>query len=353
MKNDRRDNRPPRPMDDEEIRDLLATAGPRPRVPERDLARIRAAARAEWQELVVARQKPAISVRRLASALAAAGLLVALGVGWWWRDRTLPVEPVPIAVVELLEGNVRALGLPDGEPDGRRDLTVGDVLVADTTLTTDAGQAPGIVALTLADGESVRLDSGTRVRLVSRRRLALDAGTLYADSGVSTPPGREGLEIATAWGSVRDMGTQFEVRVADDEDVALRVRVREGGVAIASGGESHTVIGGQELRMHGDRTVSLHEVARYGPAWEWTVAAAPGIDIEGRTLASFLEWAGRETGWKLRYADAEAARAAAEIRLQGTIEGLTPDQAVRVVLPGSRFDSRLKEGTLTVFRTRD
>lgn len=331
---------------------MFAQAGPRPQVPERDLARIRAAARVEWQAQVVARQGRRLRVRRLVPAVVATGLLVAVGIGWWWKDRARPVDPTPIATVELLRGDVRVRQSPDGWSPRHGEPTMGDTLVAGTTLVTGARGEPGMLAVALVDGESVRMDSGTRVRLVSRRRLALETGTLYADSGVSTGGG-EGLEIVTAWGSVRDVGTQFEVRVAEDEEVALRVRVREGRIAVASGGASHTVGAGQELRMRADRTVSRHPIERHGAAWNWTLAAAPGIDIDGRTLSSFLDWACRETGWELRYADAEAARAAAQIRLQGTIEGLTPDQAVRAVLPGSRFDSRLEDGTLTVFRAPD
>lgn len=337
-------------MDEEELQDLLTTAGRRAEVPERDLAMIRAAARAEWQELVATRPAPRVATRRLVPALLATGLFLVLAVGWWWRTRTPPVDTVPLATVELLRGDVQVRRPTDrgsGEP---LEPAVGDVLVAGTTVTTEAGRPPGIVALTLADGESVRLDSGTRVRLESRRRLALEIGTLYADSGAATA-GEEALEIVTPWGSVRDVGTQFEVRVAEGEDVALRVRVREGGVAVASGGESHTVAGGQELRMHGDGTVSRHQVARYGPAWAWTLAAAPSIDIDDRPLSSFLKWVCRETGWELRYADPELARSAPEIRVRGNIEGLTPEEAVSVVLPASGLDYRVEDGTLWVFRT--
>lgn len=337
-------------MDEEEIRGLLAAAGRRADVPKRDLAMIRAAARAEWRELVTARRAPTAVARRLVPAALAAGLLLALAVGWWWRERTPPVDTVPLATVELLRGGVQVQSPTDRPSEELPAPTVGDALVAGTTMTTEAGRPPGIVALTLAGGESVRLDSGTRVRLESRRRLALEIGTLYADSGVSSGEG-SGLEIVTPWGRVRDIGTQFEVRVAADENEVLRVRVREGRVAVAAGAASHVVGEGQELRMRGDRTVRRRDIARHGPAWDWTLAAAPAIDIDGRTLSSFLEWACRETGWELRYADAEAARAAAAITLQGDIEGLTPDQAVSVLLPGSRFDFRLEDGTLTVFRT--
>lgn len=351
MSNIRRDRRSRwSPEDEEEIQKLLTDAGRRPLVPEKDLARIRAAARAEWQQVVVTRRKHPVIVRRLVPALVATGLLVAVGVSWWWRDRTLPVDSGPMATVELLEGDVRVQRPPGGKTGRRLDLMVDDVLVAGTTLVTEAAESPGILALTLADGESVRMDSGTRVRLVSRRRLALEAGTLYADSGVSTAGG-ERLEIVTAWGSVRDVGTQFEVRVAEGEDVALRVRVREGKVTVAWRRGSHIVAQGQELRMRDDGAVSRHEIARHGPAWDWTLAAAPSIDIEGRTLASFLEWVCRETGWELQYADSGAARSATEIRLHGTIEGLTPDEAVRVVVPGSGFGFHVEDGTLSVSRT--
>lgn len=337
----------PPPDEEEEVRSLLTDAGRRPEVPQRDLTMIRAAARAEWQELVAGRRKRRHAARRLVPLTVATSLILALALGWWWTSQRSPIVSTPIATVELLKGDVRVQGPPDRRSEQHRELTVGDALIAGTTLMTEEDGSPGIVTLTLAGGESVRLDSGARTRLVSRNRLALETGTLYVDSGDS-PGTEEGLEIVTALGSVREIGTQFEVRVAEGNEVALRVRVRDGTVSVASGAGSHTVSTGEELRLRRDGGVERGAIVRHGVAWEWVVDAAPALDIDGLPLGAFLRWVSRETGWEVRYVDPAFATDAETIVVRGSIEGLSPDEAVSVVLPGSRVDYRLEDGILFI-----
>lgn len=337
------------PEPEERIRELLEGAGRRPEVPRRDLAMIQTAARAEWQELVAARRRRGFAFRRAAALAVATSLILAVAAGWWWTQRT-SADSTPIATVALLDGGVRVQGPPDRQDERRREPAVGDDLLPGTTLATEGRGNPGMATLTLANGESVRLDAATTVRLATRSRLELDRGTLYVDSG-SSPAAEDRLEVVTAWGSVREIGTQFEIRVVEGDDVPLRVRVREGSVSVAADTGSHSVAMGQELRLHRDGGVSRRPVASHGPLWEWTLAAAPGIDVDGRTLHSFLEWACRETGWRLRYADEALARsAAAEIILSGNIEDLTPDEAVSVMVQASGLDSRVEDGTLWITR---
>ena len=66
--------------------------------------------------------------------------------------------------------------------------------------------------------------------------------------------------------------------------------------------------------------------------------AAPAIDIAGQTLAAFLTWIGRETGWEIRYEDDDLRQEAEEIELHGSIEDLRPDEAADVMLQGSDLD---------------
>ena len=87
-----------------------------------------------------------------------------------------------------------------------------------------------------------------------------------------------------------------------------------------------------------------------GPEWLWILEAAPALDIEGRSLASFLDWVSRETGWQVRYADEEIARSAQTISLHGTIEGLRPDESLGMILQGSGLDYRKDDGAVVVVR---
>jgi FecR-like protein len=331
------------PAEEEAVRELIESAGRRPDVPAEDLAAIQAAARSQWQEVVADGRRRRRRLQRLAPLALAASLLLAVGVRWWWRAEGPVPAPGAVATVQILKGNVR---LPGGRP-----LAVGDALAAGAVLATEDGVSPGLAAVRLAGGESVRLDAGTRVRLASATRLELEAGAVYVDSGRSGAAGGA-LEIGTPFGSVREVGTQFEVRLQPGDDLALRVRVREGAVSLVRRGGSDPVAGGEELRLRHDGSVSRGTVEPNAPAWHWVLAAAPGLDIDGSTLADYLDWVSRETAWHLRYEDEALADLAAGIRLHGTLEGMAPDESVSVILPGSGLGYRVEGGTLLVTRTR-
>jgi hypothetical protein len=80
--------------------------------------------------------------------------------------------------------------------------------------------------------------------------------------------------------------------------------------------------------------------------------AAAGFEIEGQTLQDLLDWVARETGWQVRFADAELAASAKEIVLHGGIGNLRPDQAPFAVLPGAGLEGELSRGVLTIRRAR-
>jgi hypothetical protein len=62
--------------------------------------------------------------------------------------------------------------------------------------------------------------------------------------------------------------------------------------------------------------------------------------LEGATVSAFLEWVSREQGWRWEYADSAARRIAERAVLHGTIDGLSPEEAVRAVLPALALTSR-------------
>ncbi|MDH3745813.1 MAG: FecR family protein [Acidobacteriota bacterium] len=326
---------------DQEIRELLQHAGPRPKVPDEHLVKIKEAARAEWEQLV-SEQKTSASIRalwvhRTAFAVAAA-LVMALGAGWWWLSRSGPVALETVAVVQTVHGEVRADG---GTFEPGASLVEGSVISTKTGPT-----GPSLLAVRLSNGHSVRLDSDSRVRLLSGAALDLIEGAVYVDSGAAhvahaASAAGSSVEITTVFGAVRDIGTQFEVRIQDGGAATLRLRVREGVVSVSRGAETHSAEAGQELTVDTRGAVEVGTVSRHGSEWDWAIEAAPGLEIEGLRLQEYLDWLTRETGIQARYSDSGVGESAGDIELFGSIEGLSPIQSVDAVLPSTGLDYQL------------
>jgi ferric-dicitrate binding protein FerR (iron transport regulator) len=315
----------PQPADSEDgsedVARLLRLAGRRPRLPESEAAPLRAEAREVFR-----RQARKTVVKRRAgwtavgSGLAAAVLLLVLGL-FWQRD---PSTRLPIAQIEKQTGEV----------------TLSDAALLPGTVVTTADS--GRVAVRLPAGASVRIDGNSTVRFDSGRTLTLERGALYADAGSSRMSAgtHEGIEIATAFGSVRDVGTQFEVRLLPE---GLRVRVREGKVRVEHG-RLLEAEAGSELLVHADGSSQSADVPVYGPGWDWVQRTAPPFTIENASLAEFLRWVSRETG--LRWHLAEPDDDPETVILHGSIEGLTAEEALSVVLPGCGYRHRLVGGEI-------
>jgi hypothetical protein len=331
--------------EDESLRALLEDAGPRPPLPAADLAAIREAARAEWRERYVSgRVRPKAGRWWWA---AAAAVLLGTATLLWVRRVPAPAAAAHDASVERLTGRVfRSAG--GGTPVALAADAVGRPIPAGATLETGAsGTGAGFVALRVAGGASVRLDSGTRARLASPSLVELDRGGVYVDTG-GPAAGHEPVAVRTAAGLFQSIGTQFEVRAEADGSVT-RLKVREGRVRLERGAESVLADAGQELVVRGDGRVERSEAAADGPEWDWILASAPMLDIEGIKVRTFLDWLARERGWRVELADPETAALADSVVLHGSIAHLTPAEAPDVVLPSGGLGYLVSRGTLVVF----
>lgn len=311
-------------MDDENRTDtdsrLLHLVGRRPRLPESEVAPLREEAR----EVFRRQARKAAGRRRLAWAAGGAGLAAAillLVAGPFFRGD--PSARSPIAKIELRTGDVRFSGS-------------GALLPGTVVTTAESGR----IAVRLPAGASVRIDGNSSVRFDSGHALTLERGALYADVG---PRGEshEGIEIGTAFGTVRDIGTQFEVRLLPEG--GLRVRVREGKVRIDAG-RLREAEAGSELLIHADGRSESADVPVYGQDWDWVQRTAPPFTIENASLADFLDWVSRETGLRWRLAEPGADPEA--VILHGSIAGLTAEEALSVVLPGSGYRHRIVGGEI-------
>lgn len=338
--------------EEEAVRRLLESAGPRPPIPRADLDAITGAMRGAWRMQV--RRRQVERWRRgalpLAAALAAM-IVVAVGAGWWWLARRAAVTPPAVAQVEAASGPLYVAD--DG--GGWRALAGGESVPEGAVLRTGgaAGEPAASAALRLAGGALLRIDRASRLRFDSAATIALGAGAIYADTGATAPGGDAGaaLAVRTAVGTARDIGTRFAVRLHPAPVPAMRVQVREGAVVVEGGGRSWEAAAGEELVLRGDGHLERHEIAAYGPGWDWVIAAGPGFAIEGRTLGELLDWVTRETGWQVRFADPAQTAAAREIVLHGNLAGLHADEAPFAVLPGAGLEGELKDGVLTIRRT--
>jgi len=302
--------------EDTDLAALLATVGPRGKASPEAMAGVRAAVDAEWRALVAARRRR----RQFTGWAAAAGVAMAAVAAWIAQPTLAPGDPL-VASVTRVVGDVQ-----QDEGDGRWVLLDGtSPLKAGTQLRTGSG---GRVALRLTDGVELRLDSGTLVAFVDAAHARLSQGAVYVDSHVAAGATSPDFELATPAGAVRHLGTQYEARLAGN---GLRVAIREGRVQV--GTPTGTVQGaaGEQLVVGAGR-VERSALAPHAPEWGWLATVTPPFTLDGRSVEDFLEWAGRETGRAVVFASPDAADRARTVTLSGTVEGLTPDEAVAAVL---------------------
>jgi hypothetical protein len=205
-----------------------------------------------------------------------------------------------------------------------RVLKIGDELSSGQTLRTGPDC---YLAFRYRDAD-VRLNSNTVAALLPTR-LQLKRGDVYVDSGAARHRGPAVL-IETPRGTLEHVGTQFEVSVSDDE---VRAAVREGTVAFTSGSDHRTISaddGPTEIAVSASG-VATQRIPGTGELWDWTVDAAPGYVVDGRTADEFLVWATRQMGTQLRYFDDAARFHSRAVIMHGTVRPLSVAQGLEVV----------------------
>jgi ferric-dicitrate binding protein FerR (iron transport regulator) len=314
---------------------LLRLGGLRAEVAPDRARRVRQVWLDEWRRSTRARRRRRWTVTTAAVlGLAAAAVLAVRLVS----PSVVPAPPrVAFASVDRIQGGgirvTRSTGAPTDSIGPADTLWVGDEI--ETGSTARAG-------LRMTSGASLRLDRTSRVRVLTERAVELRSGAVYADSG----PGLPSLEIHTSFGVVRDIGTQFEVRL---ESASLTVRVRSGLVALSRGSEVIPARPGTELNADA-ASVTSRELPPHASEWSWTIGVAPVFETDRRPLDVFLEHLSREQGWTVTYADPALAAAASGIILRGSLSGLDPRDALTVALSTSGLDYRLENGALRVLR---
>jgi ferric-dicitrate binding protein FerR (iron transport regulator) len=315
---------------DDNIRRWLELAGPRPAVSDERTRRVRATVHDAWRQALRQRTQQRVVFAGLTLAAAATVVLAV----WLRVPARTPGAPAPtVAHVTATTGTLRtAAGVA---------ILSGDPVPAGTMM--QVGNE-GLATIALADGAELRLDRGSIVTLDDTRSIRIERGAVYV---AATTGGSGSIGIHTPVGIVRDVGTRFEVRL---DDRVWRVRVREGRIRLERNGASRDADAGRELAVNPDGSLVERAVTPYDSVWAWTTRAAPVFEVEGAALSAFLAWVAAEDGRPVRFEDAALATAVANTRLHGSIDGLSPSEALAVVLPTCGLASRRDGEQVVVFR---
>jgi len=301
--------------DEAGIEELLRQVGARDEPAADMMQEVEAAVHAEWRSMLQERQRK----RRFVTFGIAATAVLAVGVAVLGVRYLAPTAPIQVAQITRINGHL----LVRPESHTAREIAVSQHVFSGETIQTDDRSR---AALKFGDAVSVRLDHDTIVKIASADELVLTAGALYVDSQAQHP---QELMIRTDAGSVRHVGTQYQVRTHAEE---MEVSVREGRVMIANAAGTSSGVAGERIRVTPRGEIVRSKVPAHDPSWRWAAHTAPLFDINERTFAAFAEWVGRETGRKVVYASNEAQSAASEVTLRGSIAGLDPDTALSAVL---------------------
>jgi hypothetical protein len=317
------------------IGQLLKLAGARRMPDAAQIDRARAAAHADWASLVQRRTHRRVMWVVTCAAVAAS---VIGGLGWPWlaRHRAPPGSRPGIASIRTVAGPVFLI-----TADGRRSAIATGARIGpgERVETSNNGRA----AFVLTGGVSVRLNQGTAIVLDGHSEVRLERGAVYVDSG--SEPGAAALEIKTPFGRVRHVGTQFEVRL---EDSSLRVLVREGAVAVERDGTRWISQTGEALMLSRSGPPVREVIPTFGPDWKWVADLAEPFQLEGARVPAFLQWVSREQGWRWQLEDPRMLDHIEQIVLHGSIDGLTPEEALSAVLPTCGLTFRLEGDRLIV-----
>ncbi len=315
------------PSGDETVARLLQIAGHRPAIPAADAARVKAAAHAEWQQVVWANRRRKLYLVRGVGGFLAAAAAVLLALNTNFTDNLRRSFTQPVAEVVAAMGRTNEL-------EYATKLWTGDF--AETRVEGAAG--PQRLALKMASEASVRLDVDTRLMMMSPSELQLERGAVYVDSQGST------LEVRTALGVITNIGTQFEVRLAPDNS-NVRIRVREGEVSLLDNrGQSHRVRTDEELIATAEGTVEQNQLSSCDPVWEWVRTVRN--PFEGTTIRELLTWAAAESGWKL---GGRLDATTAAVKVHGDdITGLSLEDVLGIWLPSSGLSFEIENCVLVV-----
>ena len=315
------------------LAELIRAVGRRLTPPEEHYASVLAASRFAWQVKVRSRKRQ--------RWLALAASIVIAGAAFTVFQTLQSPERIPLARLALAVGDVALLS-PQTDASESPSTVSASVFPGDRLRT---GARAGAAFVT-EDGRSLRIGADSELVFESSDSVRLTLGLLYVDSGARVP--LNSIEIATPLGTVRDIGTQFEVHSTAE---ALRVRVRTGRVALVDSPFAADIqsAAGEELELSAAGALEQRTIAPDDEQWDWATALAVP-DGENSSILSYLQWIAREIGRPLRFDTPNTELRAQFVNWSGDARGLTPLQILESISATSDFICEVADGAIVVQR---
>lgn len=300
---------------------LIKLAGAREAIEEERFDRVRMNVHRHWQEVVSGSQVKS-RPRRLKTIAMVASLAVIVGIIFMLSEVMILPEVRPLANIQRVLGEVNIAGEP---AINRGVIPVGSPITTGTQ---------GRLALRLAGGQLLRIDSASQVRLHSPGEISLDRGAIYIDTTFASL--HEPIRVTTSLGTARDIGTRFQVRLTG---MAMIVGVRDGLVELSQASQAVVPVDkGSSVELDAKGRVVTKPLDTNDPKWDWIDKVAPPFDIQGATLEQYLNWYAHERSLELIWADETSEKNAGKTVLTGSIEDSSLDEGLDLVQQIAPFE---------------
>lgn len=304
-------------VDETQLSDLLKKTGPR-EAPSAELSQeVKANVKLIWQQEV--KKNKRMLQRRYAIA---AGLVFAISsvvlVNFFSKPEFYATVSKVVNQVEYQRQGGSWYNLDGGPVTGRVTIRTG---------------MNSFASINMNNGLNVRISENSQIELLAIDEVTANSGIVFVNTQSSLNPGNV-ITISTPFGEVKDIGTQFQVKITP---IDWQIQVREGQVEINDGAEQHFASKNERIAISADDSVQVTEISSDDASWEWTQEVSSAFDLEGSRLSEFLNWVGIETGKEIEY-QSEIARISAHLTiLHGSVEGLKPIDSLATVLMTTDF----------------
>ncbi len=282
-----------------------------------------------------------LSVRRrlLVCVPVAASVMFAL---LFWPASQITPELKPHSVVTEIAGVAQAIGA-----DTTRPLRSGGTVYIGEQIHTGENSL-----LALQYGEHhLRINRNTQLETLSGG-MKLKIGEIYVDDVSSSGLGSTSIDIVTPHGIISDVGTQFMVASSAQKTVAI---VRDGIIQVQRQAQITTAAAtdSEAQRLVLTEAHVLQEVAeRFGAQWDWIQKLPSSYPLNGHSVADYLNWIARETGYRIEYETEQLRGTAEKIKLSGELSGAHPLDTLPKVLATTRLQHPISENGRILIRSR-
>ncbi len=319
-------------MNEDRIEELLKAAGNRPEPDAEVSEAIRMSTHSAWLE-VVAEERLKRQRKWLSYSSVAAALFLAVGFFGLRPGFYAPEDSRQLASIRFISGSYQI----NGEVYAQK----APVMTGDTIQT---GQND-LISLVLEDKTMISVAPNTELTFTGLASIDLSKGRVFVDS----PDATTSIIINTSWGSIEDIGTQYEVEV----DERLTVAMREGKVKMLIDDTPHFASFkaglGDVLSIDKDLRIDLTQVESTHSRWNWIREAVPHQLVDGMSVYEFMGWAGHVTGKEIVYEDSLAELMASRTLLHGGhVSPMKIDSTLQVLLKTTRLSAVVTERDIRV-----